>query len=172
MDAEATQAALTVRAVADGAELEACARLMSETEPWTTLGRTYEESLAVLSDPSRELYLVGPGDAWAGFLLLSMQGPFRCYIQTICLRPEWRGRGLGTEVIKWAETRIFRESPNVFMCVSDFNTGAFRLYQRLGYHLVGRLEDYLVPGSAELLLRKSRGPWTGYRPAPDSRETG
>jgi len=53
----------------------------------------------------------------------------------------------------------------VFLCVSDFNHGALRLYRRLGYELVGPLGDFLVPGSAELLLRKSRGPWSTFRPA-------
>jgi len=51
-------------------------------------------------------------------------------------------------------------------CVSDFNTGALRPYRRLGYELVGPLTDFLVTGSAERLLRKSRGPWSSWRP-PD-----
>ena len=54
----------------------------------------------------------------------------------------------------------------MFLCVSDFNRGALRLYQRLGYELVGALPDFLVSGSAELLLRKTRGPWVAFRPSP------
>jgi ribosomal protein S18 acetylase RimI-like enzyme len=154
---------IVLRPVESSTEREACARLMSETEPWTSLGRTFAESLVVLSDTSRELYWAGVGEEWAGFLVLSMQGAFRGYIQTICLLPEWRGRGLGTDIIAWAEARIFSESPNVFMCVSDFNVAAFRLYQKLGYQVVGRLEDYLVRGSAEILLRKTTGPWGEFR---------
>ena len=53
----------------------------------------------------------------------------------------------------------------MFLCVSDFNTGALRLYRRLGYELIGALPDFLVGGSAELLLRKTRGPWSTFRPA-------
>jgi ribosomal protein S18 acetylase RimI-like enzyme len=95
-----------------------------------------------------------------------MHGPFRGYIQTICLNSACRGLGVGTRGLGWAEERIFRESPNVFLCVSDFNRGALRLYQRLGYELVGALPDFLVAGSAELLLRKTRGPWGTFRPSP------
>jgi ribosomal protein S18 acetylase RimI-like enzyme len=58
--------------------------------------------------------------------------------------------------------RIFRESPTVFLCVSNFNTGARRLYERLGYEVVGSLRDFLVAGRAEVLLRKSRGPWSTF----------
>jgi [ribosomal protein S18]-alanine N-acetyltransferase len=159
--------ALTVRPISSPAEREACARLMSESEPWRTLGRDYAASLALVSDPSREAYWIEHAGEWAGFLLLYLEGPFRGYIQTICLGPTCRGRGVGTAVLRWAEERIFRVSPNVFLCVSDFNTGALRLYRRHGYELVGALPDFLVAGSAELLLRKTRGPWSSFRPSPD-----
>jgi ribosomal protein S18 acetylase RimI-like enzyme len=45
-------------------------------------------------------------------------------------------------------------------CVSSFNHGARRLYERLGYHVVGELTDYIVEGYSEILLRKTRGPLT------------
>jgi RimJ/RimL family protein N-acetyltransferase len=35
---------------------------------------------------------------------------------------------------------------------------ARRLYERLGYELIGELRDDLVRGSSELLLRKTIGP--------------
>jgi [ribosomal protein S18]-alanine N-acetyltransferase len=157
---------LAIRPVGSAAEREVCAKLMTESEPWRTLRRDFETALALVSDPTRETYWIEQAGSWAGFLLLYLQGPFRGYIQTICLVPEVRGQGLGTAVLRWAEERIFRESPNVFLCVSDFNTGALRLYRRLGYELIGALPDFLVAGSAELLLRKTRGPWSSFRPSP------
>jgi ribosomal-protein-alanine N-acetyltransferase len=48
--------------------------------------------------------------------------------------------------------------PNVFICASSFNPGARRLYERLGYQVVGELPDYIVRGHAETLLRKTTGP--------------
>ena len=48
------------------------------------------------------------------------------------------------------------------MCVSSFNGGARRLYERLGYEVVGELTDYIVQGHSEILLRKTVGPLTGY----------
>jgi hypothetical protein len=32
-----------------------CARLMTASEPWVTLGRSYEASLRILQDPAREV---------------------------------------------------------------------------------------------------------------------
>jgi ribosomal-protein-alanine N-acetyltransferase len=72
------------------------------------------------------------GDDVAGFVLFDLRGPLAGYIQTICVRSDLRNRGLGAVLIDWAEKRIFHESPNVFICMSSFNTAARRLYERLG----------------------------------------
>ncbi|MGH3116188.1 MAG: GNAT family N-acetyltransferase [Gaiellales bacterium] len=153
-----------IRRLAPAEEAASCAELMAASEPWVTLGRSAEASLRIIQDPSREVFLARQGNDLAGFIILCMVGPFVGYIQTVCVSPDRRGRGLGSLLVAWAEARIFRESPNVFLCVSSFNDGARRLYQRLGYRVVGTLEDYLVPGHGEILLRKSRGPWSQFRP--------
>jgi ribosomal-protein-alanine N-acetyltransferase len=155
-----------IRPAQSAADREACAHLMATSEPWITLGRSYAASLALLDDPARELYVAERSGRLVGFVVISMQGPLRGYIQTVCVSPDQRRRRLGTELIRWAEERIFRESPNVFLCVSTFNQDALRLYQRLGYEVVGELRDFIVPGHGEILMRKTRGPWTGFEPAP------
>lgn len=81
------------------------------------------------------------------------------------MAPAARGGGVGTALVNFAE-RIFSAHVNVFLCVSAFNTGAQRLYERLGYTRVGVLTDYLAVGQSELLLRKTRGPIGSYRQAP------
>ena len=139
---------------------------MSESEPWRTLGRSYATCLDRLRDESRERYVAAIGPALAGFVVLNLKGAFVGYVQSICVAPERRGRGVGTSLLRFAEERIFRESPNVFICVSDFNDGARRLYERLGYRLVGELADFIVRGHSELLLRKTRGPLSEFCPLP------
>jgi len=156
--ARSTNGGLTVRPLASDEEREQCARLMASSEPWITLGRDYETSLRLLADPSREVYVGFLGKTFAGFLILCLQGVFVGYIQTICIAPALRNRGIGQRLLAFAEERIFREWPNVFLCVSSFNEGARRLYKRLRYEQVGELQDYLVRGQSELLLRKSQGP--------------
>jgi len=139
-------------------EAEACARMMAGTEPWITLGRDDDACLRVVLDETRERYVAHEGDRLAGILILNVKGAFVGYIQTVCAAPELRGTGVGTALVAFAEERIFRDHRNVFICVSDFNPGARRLYERLGYRLVGELTDYVVAGHSELLLRKTRGP--------------
>lgn len=147
-------------------DAKACASLMAISEPWLTLGRTYEASLSVILDPSREVYVLRDDSAVGGFLILCMTGAFVGYIQTICIHPDQRGRGLGSQLVAFAEQRILAQFPNVFMCVSSFNPDARRLYERLGYSVVGELTDYIVQGHSEILLRKTLGPLTGFLPPP------
>ncbi len=59
--------------------------------------------------------------------------------------------------VGFVEEQVFARHANLFLCVSDFNDGAQRLYARHGFVEVGRLNDYLVTGHAELLSRKTRG---------------
>ena len=144
-------------------EVHQCAQMMANSEPWMTLQRSYEESVKILRNLSKEIYIAAIGDKVAGFTILDMNGGFRGYIQTVAVMPEWRNQGIGSSLIQFAEERIFRDSPNVFMCVSSFNKNAQRLYTRLGYERVGELKDYVVPGHAEILLRKTIAPLREFK---------
>lgn len=156
-------AEMEVRRIGGEDEVRECARLMTNSEPWITLGRSYEECLRIVGDPSREVYVAARGGSPIGFIILNMQGAFVGYIQTVCVAHDWRGKGVGSALIKFAEERILRETPNVFMCVSSFNAEARRLYERLGYEFVGELRDYIVAGYSEILLRKTTGPLSGFK---------
>jgi len=135
-----------------------CATLMAASDPWQTLGDDFETLLRTVRLPGRERYVAQVDGCFAGFLLLNLNGTFAGYIQTVGLAPEFRGRGLGEQLLAFAEQRILRDHPNVFLCVSSFNQAARRFYARLGYHEVGELTDFLVPGHSEFLLRKTIGP--------------
>ena len=165
--------AIVIGKLQNATEAGICARMMASTEPWITLQRDHDAALKIISDPvrevydrglksvsdpAREVYVARSHNDIAGFIVLVMQGAFVGYIQSICVAPEWRSKGIGSSLIAFAERRIFNDSPNVFMCVSSFNPRAQRLYERLGYEVIGELKDYIVRGHSEILLRKSIGP--------------
>jgi [ribosomal protein S18]-alanine N-acetyltransferase len=155
-------------------DAEACARMMACSEPWVTLGRTYEASLSIVQDSTRETYIARADGTVAGFLIICMTGAFVGYIQTVCIHPDYRGRGLGSRLVVFAEERILSEVPNVFMCVSSFNHDARRLYERLGYQVVGELTDYIVAGHSEILLQEhwSADHISGHDPAARTGDAG
>jgi ribosomal protein S18 acetylase RimI-like enzyme len=155
---------IAIRKLAHTDEAKICARMMADSEPWITLGRDYETVLRIISHPTREVYLAVDGNKEiAGFIMLNMQGAFVGYIQCICIGPDWRNQGIGSRLIAFAEQLIFHETPNVFICVSSFNPGAKRLYERLGYEVIGELKNYIVAGHSEILLRKTIAPLTEFK---------
>ncbi|MEM7335917.1 MAG: GNAT family N-acetyltransferase [Chloroflexota bacterium] len=142
------------------AEAQICAKMMAKSEPWVTLQRDEQASSNMITDPLREVYLAKQGEEIQGFVVIVMQGAFVGYIQSICVAPDVRGQGIGKKLMTFAEERIFRDAPNVFICVSSFNPRVQSLYLKLGYQLIGEIKDYIVKGHSEMLLRKTVGPIT------------
>lgn len=138
-------------------DLQWCAALMTSNEPWITLQRNYDDSIKLLEDPVSEVYLLQHNKHRIGFIMIKMKGSFTGYIQTIVLSEEARGKGIGEAAIRYMEELIFQLSPNVFICVSSFNLKAQKLYQRLGYEVIGILKDYIINGHDEVFMRKTRG---------------
>jgi [ribosomal protein S18]-alanine N-acetyltransferase len=151
------------------AEARVCAEMMSSSEPWIFFGRTFEQCLARVTNPAGEVWVAREDDVARGFIILLLHGAFVGYIQVVCVAADARSSGVGSKLVAFAEERIFRQFPNVFLCVSSINPRARQLYERLGYKLVGELDDYLVRGYSEFLMRKSVGPLEEFlRPSASS----
>jgi [ribosomal protein S18]-alanine N-acetyltransferase len=148
---------LTIRPLRNSTEANACAAFMAASEPWFTLGFSAEQLVQRLTHPQRESHVAELNQEIVGALVLHLDGPLNGYIQIIAVHPNFRGRGVGKQLMHFAEERIFRQSPNVFLFVSSFNQRAQSFYQTLGYERVGELPDFLVKGHSEILLRKTRG---------------
>ncbi|UCF71574.1 MAG: GNAT family N-acetyltransferase [candidate division WOR-3 bacterium] len=142
--------------------VDQCAELMSVSEPWITLRRTYDDVAKIITDETSEVHLAILRDEMIGFAIIKMRGSFVGYIQSIAVRPQHRGQGIGKRFMEYLERRIFSEQPNVFICVSSFNRDARRLYERLGYETIGELRDYIVKGHSEILMRKTVSPLSEF----------
>ena len=162
---------IDIRPLETTKEAQPCAKMMASSDPWLTLGRSYEASFDLMRDPNREIYLAWLDDEIAGFIILVMQGAFVGYIQSICVTADQRGRGIGRALMTFAENRIWQDSPNVFICVSSFNPRVQAYYQTLGYHVVGELKNYIVTGHSEILLRKTIGSLNDFRAGKLSQQT-
>ena len=75
-------------------------------------------------------------------------------LKSIAVAPEFRGSGLGTRFVSFAEDFFRPRSRHLFLCVSSFNDRARQLYERLGYEPVGSVKDLAIEGASELLMCK------------------
>jgi ribosomal protein S18 acetylase RimI-like enzyme len=153
----------TIEATKEPITLNACAEMMSLTDPWITLKRDLAACRETMLGDYKEVYVTRRNRELLGFIVLQMQGAFKGYIQSVCVSPDVQGAGIGTSLIEFAEKRIFLVSPNVFMMVSSFNTKAADLYSRLGYEKIGTLKNYSTDGFDEFLLRKTIGSLESFK---------
>ena len=157
---------LTIRRYETEAEARAAAQIMADTDPWITLGRNAEQTYRNVTWPQQESYVALIAGEVVGIVIVALPIPVvKGYISGLAVKPQFRNRGIGAALLKFAEERIFQESPNVFLCVSSFNHGAKRFYSRMGYHTIGELTEFSVPGHGEILMRKTTGPWSSFVPA-------
>ncbi len=156
---------VSIEITTDPQDFAACATIMYKSEPWTRYGMTYDDCLKGFAGDFKEFVVLKKNDEVIGFVVLQTQGSFKGYIQTLAVNSAYRGGGYGTMLLKFCEERILQYSPNVFICVSEFNSGAINLYKKFGFELVGELKDFVKEGISELLLRKTVGPFMGYKPS-------
>ena len=67
---------VAIRPLAGENEARRCAEMMCSTEPWLTLRRNFDESLAIVNDPTSEVYVAVEGDRVLGFIILMMRAVF------------------------------------------------------------------------------------------------
>jgi ribosomal protein S18 acetylase RimI-like enzyme len=68
-----------------------------------------------------------------------LEAPETWYICGIALLPEYRGRGIGTQLLRIAAQQARQHGyDRLSLVVFEENTGALRLYRRLGYQVIDR----------------------------------
>lgn len=131
------------------------ARLMADSEPWKTLHRTLEDCERSVSDPLYHIFIARNESERAGFIMLQDAGVAGSpYVKSIAVHPLYRGKGVGTRLLTFAEEYYRERSRHIFLCVSSFNTRAQQFYRSNGWINVGELRDYVVEGYSELLFYK------------------
>jgi len=131
------------------------AALLAGSEPWITLGATAEECRRSCRDAEYLLYLAHCDGRPCGAILLQRRGVASSpYVKSIAVEAHWRGAGVGSGLMEFAEDLFREEARHLFLCVSSFNARARSFYERRGYRAVGELEDYIIDGASEILMHK------------------
>ncbi|WP_236660226.1 GNAT family N-acetyltransferase [Isachenkonia alkalipeptolytica] len=139
-------------------DLHACCKILENSE----LGRIYffdKDPGRMLSKAlnNEEIYVVlDDQNNCIGFILFELKGTFGKYpyLHMIVVEREFRGKGIGRELIYYFENVIAAEYDKVFLLVGDFNKRAKELYRQLGYEEIGILSDFYRKGVNEYLMGK------------------
>lgn len=100
-------------------------------------------------------------------------GPLRGYIAMLATKEEYRGRGIAiTLVSKAIDLMIARDADEIALETEETNTGAMRLYEKLGFLRSKKLHRYYLNGNSAyrllLYLREGVGSMQpGYDPYGD-----
>jgi ribosomal protein S18 acetylase RimI-like enzyme len=113
---------------------------------------------ALASDEARQALVLTRASVPVGLAVLRRQVMLGYYLELFAIAPGDRRRGAGRVLLQSVENIAFCNSTNLYLCVSDFNTAARAFYESAGYREVGRLDDLVVAGHAEILMRKTTGP--------------
>ena len=141
---------------------QAIVELLAASEPWRTLGYTADEwnrrLAGIVADRAREVDVVEHEGAAAGIAIVRLGFLLGDYLELFAIGPAVRQRGFGRALLAHLEQRVLSRATNFFLCVSDFNAPAREFYRRQGYQEIGALDDLLIAGRAEILMRKTTGP--------------
>jgi [ribosomal protein S18]-alanine N-acetyltransferase len=122
--------------------------------------RRYMRDLIASSDSAT--WIAENRGRMAGFAILEwtqQAAGVIAYIATIEVLPEWRGRGIGAELLRRLEGSANAErAVAIWLHVDAENADAIRLYERLGYRNTGRAEDYYARNRPAAIYSKSLTP--------------
>ena len=142
-------------------DLRHCAEILSDCLMWDRYGRSFEDALSFFSveyETGSEVWVFEENGTVLGYLVLiprGMMGEFP-FVRALGVLRNRRGTGIGSQLLEFAEERMFRLKQYLFMMVSDFNNDAQRLYYRLGFEKIGEIPDYKKEGIAEYVLVKRK----------------
>ena len=76
------------------------------------------------------------------------------WIATIGVLPEYRGRGLGSQLLEACEKLL--PSTSIKLCVRISNESAIRMYRKFGYNVANTWQRYYQDGEDALVMEKIR----------------
>jgi ribosomal protein S18 acetylase RimI-like enzyme len=135
-------------------------QLLAESDPWKRLGYTEDDWNRIFcpTPQGRDSYVIELDGRVAGIAIVKQKFLLGDYLELLGVSGWARGKGIGRRLLGHVEQLVFGRTKNLFACVSDFNTGAREFYKKQGYREIGPMPNFLIPGSAEMLLRKTAGP--------------
>ena len=134
--------------------------LLADSDPWKRLGYQASDWDCYFTPlpQGRDSYVADQNGKAAGIAVVRQKFLLGDYVELLGVADWASGKGLGGLLLGHVEAAVFARAKNLFACVSDINDQARRFYKKQGYREIGPMLNFLIPGSAEILLRKTSGP--------------
>ncbi len=139
-------------------QAENLADQLAAINPWSTLGTSINGLVQAMGPGSQEhaksWCLTVDGEP-AGAMVIRdgwLKGPFLTLFAVI---PHYQRQGLARAAMEWWEVDARRSrASNLWLSVSDFNIAAQQFYHKTGFTQVAAIDDLVVDGRSEILMRK------------------
>ena len=144
----------------DPDDRESVVQLLGESDPWKKLGYSKDDWNRIFcpTPQGRDCYVALLDGQVAGVAIVKQKFLLGDYLELLGVAEWARKQGIGGQLLRRIEELVFKRTKNLFACVSDFNTSARAFYKKHGYQEIGPMPNFLIPGSTEILLRKTTGP--------------
>jgi len=140
----------------------ALSQILVGMEPWSRLGSSAAGLARTMmvgpADGARSWCLRIDGEIAGAFVVYDswLMGP---YLRRLVVLPPCQRQGLAQAAMAWWEADARQSgATNLWLCVSDFNVIARRLYETAGFRQAAVLEDLVADGRNEILMRKQLKP--------------
>lgn len=139
---------------------EPVVEILTGSDPWKRLGFTTTDWNRIFAPlpAGRDTFVLEIEGTVLGIAIVRRKFLFGDYLELLGIAPSAIGQGLGSRLLAHVESLTFSRAHNLFACVSDFNEAARAFYRKQGYKEIGPMPNFLIPGYAEILLRKTAGP--------------
>ena len=93
-----------------------------------------------------------------GFLWYIKNAMFHSFpfLHIIAVKQQYRGMGVGRQMLQFFEEQCFSSNSKVFLVVADFNPQARKFYEQMGYKKLGEIPGLYRESITETLMMKRR----------------
>ena len=128
----------------------------------------WDGALAAASRGERVIMGAFDGDVLLGTVTLQLlcppNQPHRGEIAKMMTRSAYRGRGIGTQLLKAAEASAVQRGRSLLVLDTARDDGASLFYEKLGYRLAGEIPNYAYRPHGALTATMIYWKWIGSAP--------
>lgn len=140
-------------------DLAQLAAIISSSEAWTCYGIDFDLALKLFDQMTDNIYVAETNQQLVGFVTLRIDGVgnIGAYIRMLAVAQNYRGLGIGGQLIDYVGRIAARNIPNLFLICSVENVRAQSFYERNGFNPIGIMKDLAVANHDEIFYRKCLG---------------